>query len=377
VDFVTGSTRFGSLSSNTHVFTGSMSVTGSATFSSSVTATQGIFSENSGNVILQALKTGATNATTAIIRQTGAGGNGGQDIGLLVDIQGANDSDNIINFRYYNGSTYTSRMVVKRNGFVGIGTTDPASASGAYGSLDIRGSGGGGIVVGTTTTLLGYVYGDVSGLNIQTATAKPILFIPNGTETVRVGATASQYDLMIGCTSVLHPAANRGTVSVNGPSSSIYSMGVGGSAKGYLYHGGTIMYLENSVGAVQVIAGGSGGVILSSGATSWASASDERLKNITGNVENATEDLMSLRVVKHTWKSDNTNKEHLALIAQDVEKVFPQVIDKNKLPSKPTEEQMDETEYLSVRYTEIIPVLVKAIQEQQTQIEELKSQINK
>ncbi len=34
VDFVTGSTRFGSLSSNTHVFTGSMSVSGSANFSS-------------------------------------------------------------------------------------------------------------------------------------------------------------------------------------------------------------------------------------------------------------------------------------------------------------------------------------------------------
>jgi hypothetical protein len=32
VDFVTGSTRFGSLSSNTHVFTGSMSVSGSGTF---------------------------------------------------------------------------------------------------------------------------------------------------------------------------------------------------------------------------------------------------------------------------------------------------------------------------------------------------------
>jgi len=34
VDFVTGSTRFGSLSSNTHVFTGSISVSGSANFSS-------------------------------------------------------------------------------------------------------------------------------------------------------------------------------------------------------------------------------------------------------------------------------------------------------------------------------------------------------
>ena len=38
VDFVTGSTRFGSISGNTHQFTGSMSISGSATFSGSVTS---------------------------------------------------------------------------------------------------------------------------------------------------------------------------------------------------------------------------------------------------------------------------------------------------------------------------------------------------
>ena len=69
----------------------------------------------------------ATNGTTLLVRQTTAGGNGSQDIGLLVDIQGANDLDNIANFRYYDGSTYTSRMAVKRGGNVGIGTTAPSA----------------------------------------------------------------------------------------------------------------------------------------------------------------------------------------------------------------------------------------------------------
>ena len=59
-----------------------------------------------------------------------------------------------------------------------------------------------------------------------------------------------------------------------------------------------------------------------------------------------------------------TKKENIGLIAQDVEKAFPQLIDKNK------------DGYLGVRYTELIPVLVKAIQEQQTQIEQLKQQLN-
>jgi hypothetical protein len=99
--------------------------TGAATFASSVAATQGIFSENSANIILQALKTGATNATTALIRQTGAGGNGNQDIGLVVDIQGANNADRIANFRYYDGTNYNSRVVINRGGNVGIGTISP------------------------------------------------------------------------------------------------------------------------------------------------------------------------------------------------------------------------------------------------------------
>jgi hypothetical protein len=114
------------------------------------------------------------------------------------------------------------------------------------------------------------------------------------------------------------------------------------------------------------------GVYLSVGATSFTGNSDERLKNITGNIENAIDNLLTLRTVKHTWKSDNTNKQHLALIAQDVEKVFPEVIDSLKLPSKVGEEQTDETEYLGVRYTELIPVLVKAIQELKAENDTLK-----
>ena len=99
-----------------------LDVSGTGRFTGALTAASGTFTQSAGNS-LQVYQTTATNSTTAIIRQTGSGGNGGQDIGLLVDIQGANDLDNIANFRYYNGSTYTSRMVIKRGGNVGIGNT--------------------------------------------------------------------------------------------------------------------------------------------------------------------------------------------------------------------------------------------------------------
>jgi hypothetical protein len=91
--------------------------TGAATFASSVTAQSGVFD-----------KPFPTNGTSLVVRQTCAGGNGNQNIGLLVDIQGANDDDRIANFRYYDGSTFTSRMLIKRGGNVGIGIDNPLSA---------------------------------------------------------------------------------------------------------------------------------------------------------------------------------------------------------------------------------------------------------
>jgi len=158
-----------------------------------------------------------------------------------------------------------------------------------------------------------------------------------------------------------------------------YSPILCGAEKGYIYHNGS----GAEINFVNSIAGGrlycinyTGGVFLTQGATSWTANSDERLKDITGNIENAVDSLMTLRAVKHTWKADVDKVEKLALIAQDVEKVFPQVVDKGKLPSKPNEEQTDETEYLGVRYQELIPVLVKAIQELNTKLQDQQQTIN-
>jgi hypothetical protein len=86
----------------------------------------------------------------------------------------------------------------------------------------------------------------------------------------------------------------------------------------------------------------------------------------------ALEKLLSIRAVNISWQTDETNKENLGLIAQDVENVFPQVVDESKSFS-----ETDDTEYLSVRYTELIPVLVKAIQELKAENNELREILNR
>jgi hypothetical protein len=55
--------------------------------------------------------------------------------------------------------------------------------------------------------------------------------------------------------------------------------------------------------------------------------------------------------------------DKVGFIAQDWENTFPNVVAK------------DEEGTLSIKYTETIPVLLKAIQEQQTMIEELKAEV--
>jgi hypothetical protein len=109
------------------------------------------------------------------------------------------------------------------------------------------------------------------------------------------------------------------------------------------------------------VASYSGGVYLTSGATSWTANSDIRLKNINSHIENAVEKLSTLQTINFSYKDDKFKKQNLGLIAQEVEKIFPELIDKNG------------DGMLGVRYTELVPVLIKAIQELKLEIETLKN----
>jgi hypothetical protein len=124
--------NFGLYNNTNEVYSYQITPAGDVTFNLSLTAQSGVFE-----------KPFATNGTSLIVRQTTAGGNGNQDIGLLVDIQGASDLDRIANFRYYNGSTYTSRFSVLRDGKVGVGYLTPTVALQVSGTI-ASGDGDGG-----------------------------------------------------------------------------------------------------------------------------------------------------------------------------------------------------------------------------------------
>ena len=117
---------------------------------------------------------------------------------------------------------------------------------------------------------------------------------------------------------------------------------------GYMTSGSQLQVSYDSVSA---------GVSLGSGATSWGTFSDERLKNVTGTYSNALADIAQIQPVKFTWKNDPDSKPQVGVIAQSVQSVVPEAMDST------TYEMNGDTEYLQVRYTELIPLMIASIQE--------------
>ncbi|NUY80847.1 tail fiber domain-containing protein [Flavobacterium sp. MAH-1] len=98
--------------------------------------------------------------------------------------------------------------------------------------------------------------------------------------------------------------------------------------------------------------------------------SDKRFKKDITPIKNALETVSALNGTTYTWDKNAhmemgfDNAAHSGFIAQELEKVLPHVVATDDKGNK------------SVNYLEVIPYLVEAIKEQQTQIEDLKLQIS-
>ena len=90
-------------------------------------------------------------------------------------------------------------------------------------------------------------------------------------------------------------------------------------------------------------------------------SSDKRLKKDIAQINDATEKIQSISGVTFLWKENN--EAEIGLIAQDVEKTFPELV-------KTNEEGMK-----SVKYGNMVAVLVEAVKEQQKEIDSLKEEI--
>ena len=141
---------------------------------------------------------------------------------------------------------------------------------------------------------------------------------------------------------------------------------LGFADSGSNYQDGRIdAYSLNIVTGSGSLFGGSTGVRLANGATSWSSLSDERQKTSLTPIEDGLSKVAGLRAVTGRYLTDDPDKSRSFLIAQDVQAVLPEAV--------LVEDNEDQT--LSLRYTEVIPLLVAALKESKERIESLEARL--
>lgn len=123
--------------------------------------------------------------------------------------------------------------------------------------------------------------------------------------------------------------------------------------------------------------------------------SDRKLKENIQQLQNGLSTILKLNPTTYNFRGNGEYKGlklstglHYGLIAQEVEEVLPSLV-KNNLhtyseisnsPSGPDAtfetESVKTMEYKTLNYTELVPVLVKAVQEQQQEIDELREEVD-
>ena len=119
----------------------------------------------------------------------------------------------------------------------------------------------------------------------------------------------------------------------------------------------------DSLGVGAAATGTTGDIVATGDITAYYS-SDERLKDNITPLSNAIDKINQIGGYEFDWNSHSSHNGHdIGVIAQEIEKVLPEVVTKR------------DNGYKAVRYDKIVALLISAIKEQQLQIDELKSKL--
>ena len=132
-------------------------------------------------------------------------------------------------------------------------------------------------------------------------------------------------------------------------------------------HGGNSYMYSNGTYRVQATGSGcsiNGALTASGNVTAY---SDARLKTNVKTIDNALDIVDQLRGVSFDWKE--SGKHSIGVIAQEVEKVLPELVTKSASVDPETKEESD---IKSVDYGKMVGVLINAIKELKAEVEELK-----
>jgi hypothetical protein len=263
--------------------------------------------------------------------------------------------------------TYTERMRIDSSGNVGIGNAvaSTLNSQSGYAKLAVgTGSGeNGATIYSGSNGVLAFANG-TSG----TSTYKGFMIYAHSDNSMRFGTDATERmridssgNLLVGTTNNSQSAGigtkikEWGSVMVVNNSST----GGGDAFSYYSTASNNYKFWVNANGQIAAIS------------TSIQSLSDQRFKENIRDLDDGLSKVMQLKPRKFDWKEGKGSdiKDARGFIAQEFEEVFPDLIGEWKDPAPEGEEP-----YKSVSQ-DLIPTLVKAIQEQQTLIESLTDRI--
>jgi len=254
------------------------------------------------------------------------------------------------------GSTPTTAIIVDANQNVGVGTASPqsrfhvasSSAESVLGRLQSTGS---------TASYMGFGGSGATNLyDVACGAAGTNIFAirTSDTERMRIGSNGA---VAIGTTDTTTGAPK---ISVSGGTNT-YNLIVATDTD-------TTYSTSNRYAVFYNSTNGLAGSIQHTAVTTvaYSTSSDERLKENIVAAPTALEKVVNLPVRSYDWKNDNTHVEY-GFVAQELAKVYGE-------PVGAGGDDVNENPW-NIEYGRLTPILVKAIQEQQTMIEELKTKV--
>ena len=275
-------------------------------------------------------------------------------------------------------------MVIQSGGNVGIGTTTPGTSPHNIGEIfTVYGNG---LAVnqgnGTNSMLMGF-YGSGNGY-FGTNSNNNLVFRTNNSDrmtidtsgNVGIGTTTPTVSLEVGPNTgtqyVRVSGGNSGSGGggaflVGNSTTNVFDMGNYSPVAGGTYDATAVLYSPNSI---KILSTFSGGVVLTNGATAWASNSDQRLKtNITPlSADNGLSAILKLNPVTFNWKDAGQNAlvgPQTGFIAQEVQQVFPQLVSESGTTTIKVADGTTQVipQTLGLNYAGLVTPLVKAVQE--------------
>lgn len=346
--------------------------TGSTTLSSNAvllgngtSALQTVSPGTSGNVL-------TSNGTTWVSQAASGGGGGVTSVGAIngsSTANGASITSGVLNLHPADGTnggvvTTSAQTFAGNKTFSGtingliIGTRSVGTDNISYGvgSFPSLTSGqqfnvaiGNYSLASLTSGSNNIAIGRSSQYNIATASNNTSL--GNG---AMYGNTSGSGNTAIGASAMYSNSGSNNTVI--GYNASIASGVSNATALGY----------NTTVDASDKVRIGNTTVTVIEGQVSFTAASDRRLKENIRPTSYGLSTILALNPVNYILKSNGLKQ--VGLIAQEVKEIIPEVVNGK-------EGDIEKGEILGITYANIVPILAKAIQEQQAIINELKQQI--